>query len=125
MTEVTCVRERSWVEDGRWWYSREYADGTRRVACRVQEGPRQEGGMAWGDETPWATKRRQRLSGDMEDREKVAPRIDQLLKQHSTGELDAETLAYACYSIGWGDAAKRPKRFTPDTSSNHTPEVQS
>jgi len=125
MPDVQCVRERSWVEDGRWWYSREYADGTRRVACRVEGGPRQEGDMGWSDRTPWANKRQQQAAGETDQREQVAPRLEALLRQHRTGDLDAETLAFACYSIGWGDAAKRPKRFTPDTATAHTPEVQS
>lgn len=118
MIDAECVRERSWVEDGRWWYERRYSDGRRHVACRVQQGPR-EAQMGWLD------KPAERVDGDADSGKHIAPRIDDLVMQHRRGDLDAETLAYACYSVGWGDAIKRPKRFTPETATNHTPEVQS
>ena len=116
MTQAACVRERSWVEDDRWWYERIYADGSKRVACRLASRPRQEDDMQWGNHSPWAMRRQQKKTATGDKREMVSPRIDELLQQFHRGEIDAETMAYAAYSLGWGDAKH--------SQGGHTPEVQ-
>ena len=115
MTEAACVRERSWVEDDRWWYERIYADGSKRVACRLASGPREEDEMKWGTHSPLAMKRQQTKTAKGDKREMVSPRIDELLQQFERSDIDAETMAYAAYALGWGDVRHK---------NGHTPEVQ-
>lgn len=79
---------------------------------------------SWTDGTPWRNRRRQTASGDVDRRELVAPRIEQLLKQLRTGAIDAETVAYAAYSIGYGDAQKNATTHRPDIGGAHLPEAQ-
>lgn len=110
MTETACVRERSWVEDDRWWYERIYADGSKRVACLLAAGPREEDAMEWGTQ-----QRQQTTTAQGDTREMVSPRIDELLQQFERADIDAETMAYAAYALGWGDARHK---------GGHTPEVQ-
>jgi len=71
--------------------------------------------MAWHDITPWANRKQQQKTGEVDTRQPVHRALQPLIDDCAAGRIDAETLAFSAYAIGFGDGKALPPRFGHDT----------